>query len=80
MKIAGYTITYEYIEWGRYDPTQHTSTVHCQCAWNYEMLGSDDEISMVKIPVEQAGQHTCEICEKKLSEPARFAFQVERTR
>lgn len=75
MKIAGYQITYEYTEWGRYDPTQHTSTVHRQCAWNHEMLGDEDEIAMVKIPIEQAEQYTCDICKKKLSEPAHFAFE-----
>ena len=78
MKIAGYTLTFEYFEYGGFEPKAHTTTVHRQCAWNHEMLSGEDEIEMVKIPVEQAEQHTCEICKKKLSEPAWFAFQAER--
>ena len=78
MKIAGYMLTFEYLEWGGFEPKVDTAIVHRQCAWNYQMLGSDNEREMVKILVEQAEQHTCEICEKKLSEPAYFAFQTER--
>jgi len=80
MRIAGYTLTFEYLEWGGFEPKRDTATVHRQCAWNYQMLGSDNEVAMIKIPIEQAKQHICEVCGKSLSEPAYFTFQAERIR
>ena len=82
MKIAGYTLEFEYFEWGGFDyKTTGPLTVHRQCAWNHEMLGNDEDmISMVKIPLEQAALYACSACGKMLSEPAWFAFQAERIR
>lgn len=83
MKIAGYILEF-YIDQGdawvnAVDPkTTGPITVHRQCAWNHDMLGTDEEITMEKIPVEQADKYTCQLCGLKLSEQVYFAFQAER--
>ncbi len=78
MKIAGYIIHTEVLEWGAFEPKTMRSIVHRQCAWNNDMLY--EEMDMQKIPLEQATRYACSCCGKWLSEPAYFTFQAERIR
>lgn len=78
MKIAGYIIHNEVLEWGAFEPKTVRSIVHRQCAWNADMLYPEDEMDLQKIPMEQAALYACSGCGKLLSEPAWFAFQAER--
>jgi len=80
-KIAGYILQHEIDRgdaWLNSVDPEYTDryAVHRQCAWNFEALDPDELHCLEKIPLDDASLHVCHYCNRKLSEPARFSFEV----
>lgn len=80
--IAGYHLTHS-IDRGdawlnAVDPLEITSTVHKECAWNFEMLNEDLE-ELKRISFEEATNQSleCGLCMKPLTVKQYYSFQAE---
>lgn len=81
MKLAGYLFTSSIDQGDAWvnavDPkTTEPAYAHRQCAWNHEVLSSNETERLDKIPEADGDKYQCVFCNQLLSAPAYFYFQT----